>query len=110
MVALLTVLCKLSLITARDLAEIAGATFICFLLPANAAPVNMKQTAGQDYVTDYKERGGQHGSGPPWPHIFMAMVAHFRTTPADNKEPMVSQALAVLKHYWTQTFCLLAEH
>eukprot|EP00959_Pyramimonas_sp_CCMP1952_P019790 418065-Pyramimonas_sp.AAC.1 len=40
----------------------------------------------------------------------MAMVSHFLTTPADNKEPVVSQALAVLKHYRTQTFCLLAEH
>eukprot|EP00959_Pyramimonas_sp_CCMP1952_P131991 2759683-Pyramimonas_sp.AAC.1 len=40
----------------------------------------------------------------------MAMVAHFLTTPADNKEPLVSQALAVPKHYRTQTFCLLAEH
>eukprot|EP00959_Pyramimonas_sp_CCMP1952_P443623 9287221-Pyramimonas_sp.AAC.1 len=74
--------------------------------------------AGQDYSTDCKEQGEQRDNGPPWPRIFMALVAHFLATLADNKEPAASQTLAVLKHYWAQTIeddksailSLLAEH
>eukprot|EP00959_Pyramimonas_sp_CCMP1952_P373046 7812533-Pyramimonas_sp.AAC.1 len=61
------------------------------------------KTAGQDYAMDCKEQGKQHDNGPPWPHIFMALVTHFLATLAGSQEPAVKQALAVLKHYWSQT-------
>ncbi|CAK0875925.1 unnamed protein product, partial [Prorocentrum cordatum] len=56
-----------------------------------------------DYAADCNEQGKQRDNGPPWPRISMALVAHFLATLAGNREPAVSQALAVLKHYWTQT-------
>eukprot|EP00959_Pyramimonas_sp_CCMP1952_P251051 5247103-Pyramimonas_sp.AAC.1 len=53
------------------------------------------QESGKAYAKDCKEKGKDHGNGPPWPHVFLGLLHHFITQ--DGVDPM---AFKVMKTYW----------
>eukprot|EP00959_Pyramimonas_sp_CCMP1952_P133408 2789653-Pyramimonas_sp.AAC.1 len=66
--ALLLVLTKLVLTNARELAEVTGACFTCYMVCAGVAFVKVLQGAGRACAESCKAGGKGHKYGPPWPH------------------------------------------
>eukprot|EP00959_Pyramimonas_sp_CCMP1952_P102708 2148086-Pyramimonas_sp.AAC.1 len=93
--ALVKVLTKLCLNNSRDMADLIGACYSCFILAAAHPLVLAVLAAGKQYYESCKEAGRDHTYGPPWTHMWLALLTALLEHP---ETPETSKK--ALKVYW----------
>ena len=101
--ALVSVLARLTLTNARELAEVTGSVYDCFLVGASLPLTREALQAGKDYSNDCKSKGKDHGNGPPWVHIFVRMIQGLAGMPTTQ-----GAAKEALNIFWRET--VMKEH
>eukprot|EP00959_Pyramimonas_sp_CCMP1952_P394838 8272853-Pyramimonas_sp.AAC.1 len=97
---LVAVLARLALANAAELRDIAGMVFIALLMPMEGAVAKATKAAGATYhetVQALKKSNDGRGLeelGPPYVHIFMAMVM------GTNQEACEQTSMEIIYQFW----------
>jgi hypothetical protein len=92
---LVKVLASLAIANSRDLRELTGTVFHCFLFDVGHLLVVELQKTGKEYFEKVKDNKMDHKEGPPFLHMWVTLVRVMCQHPDLPKE-----AKAVLMKYW----------
>jgi hypothetical protein len=94
---LVKVLATLSIANARDLREITGSLFHCFLFPAEHPLVRTMVQTGKDYYEKVKDKRKDHTEGPPFLHVWVSVI---RFMAEDSMKKLQEADKHELVKYW----------
>ena len=97
---LILVLARLSVANTAELRSVCGVVFHTFLLPADNVITKAVLATGKDYHDTVSENPKSHSLGPPYLHIWVALVKSLGK--ADSITPTLKQTLEL---YWKDRIC-----
>ena len=97
---LILVLARLSVANTAELRSVCGVVFHTFLLPADNVITKAVLATGKDYHDTVSENPKSHSLGPPYLHIWVALVKSLGK--AESITPTLKQSLET---YWKERIC-----
>jgi hypothetical protein len=96
---LVKVLATLSIANARDMRELTGSLFHCFIFPADHPLVKTMVQTGKDYHEKVKDHRKDHNEGPPFLHVWVAVI---RFMAEDSMQKLNATDKNELVKYWNE--------
>ena len=98
---LVTALAALSLSSAQGLREVTGSLFVTMIAEEHNPVVDKMLRAGKEYFEKVQEAGPDHGLGPPFLHVWKAMLEAILWEAASMPEAEAK----IIHAYWTEVLC-----
>jgi hypothetical protein len=96
---LVKVLAGLAIANARDLREITGALFHCFLLPNDSVIAVEMQKTGKEYHDKVKDNKKSHVEGPPFLHMWITVIKVLAAATAGKLQKEIKDEMV---GYWNE--------
>jgi hypothetical protein len=96
---LVKVLAALSIANARDMRELTGTIFHCFIFPEQHGLVKAMVETGKKYHEKIKDNKKNHNEGPPFLHVWVAVINYLAK---DQEGKLKESDKQILVQYWNE--------